>query len=127
MSEYLIGVYECKVDSKVRVMMPMQLKKQLGASLTSSFILKRSVFHPCLELFTIESWNNVVKDINKLNRFVKKNNDFIIFPNPTTQSSSININNESGESYNLSLLDVNGKLVDSYSKILEKNFIKAIL
>ena len=77
MSEYLIGVYECKVDSKARVMMPMQLKKQLGASLTSSFILKRSVFHPCLELFTIESWNNVVKDINKLNRFVKKNNDFI--------------------------------------------------
>tara|TARA_B100000676_G_C17818417_1_gene701279 strand:- start:316 stop:729 length:414 start_codon:yes stop_codon:yes gene_type:complete len=58
-------------------MLPMQLKKQLGGSLTSSFILKRSVFHPCLELFTIESWNNVVKDINKLNRFVKKNNDFI--------------------------------------------------
>ena len=55
MSEYLIGVYECKVDSKARVMMPMQLKKQLGASLTSSFILKRSVFHHCLELFTIES------------------------------------------------------------------------
>ena len=76
MSEYLIGVYECKVDSKARVMMPMQLKKQLGASLTSSFILKRSVFHHCLELFTIEIWNNVVKDINKLNRFAK-NNDFI--------------------------------------------------
>ena len=74
---YLIGVYECKVDSKARLMVPVQLKKQLGAALTSPFILKRSVFHTCLELFTIDSWNNVVKDINQLNRFVKKNNDFI--------------------------------------------------
>ncbi len=77
MTGYLIGVYECKVDSKARLMIPVQLKKQLGASLTSSFILKRSVFHTCLELFTIDAWNSVVKDINQLNRFVKKNNDFI--------------------------------------------------
>ena len=58
-------------------MIPVQLKKQLGAALQASFVLKRSVFHSCLELFTIESWNDVVKDINQLNRFVKKNNDFI--------------------------------------------------
>ena len=77
MKGYIIGVYECKVDSKARLMIPVQLKKQLGAALQASFVLKRSVFHSCLELFTIESWNDVVKDINQLNRFVKKNNDFI--------------------------------------------------
>ena len=77
MKGYLIGVYECKVDSKARLMIPAQLKKQIGPSLQSSFIVKRSVFHSCLELFTIESWNDVLKDINLLNRFVKKNNDFI--------------------------------------------------
>ncbi len=77
MKGYLIGVYECRVDSKARLMIPAQLKKQLGPALQSSFIVKRSVFHSCLELFTIESWNDVVKDINQLNRFVKKNNDFI--------------------------------------------------
>ena len=77
MNGYLIGVYECKVDSKARLMIPVQLKKQLGVALQASFVLKRSVFHSCLELFTIESWNDVVKDINQLNRFVKKNNDFI--------------------------------------------------
>jgi len=77
MKGYLIGVYECKVDSKARLMIPAQLKKQLGAAISNSFIVKRSVFHSCLELFTIESWNDVVKDINQLNRFVKKNNDFI--------------------------------------------------
>ena len=77
MEKYLIGVYNCKVDSKGRLMIPVQLKKQLSSSLGSSFILKRSVFHPCLELYTMESWNNVVDDVNRLNRFVKKNNDFI--------------------------------------------------
>ena len=30
MKGYLIGVYECKVDSKARLMIPAQLKKQLG-------------------------------------------------------------------------------------------------
>ena len=77
MDKYLIGVYNCKVDAKGRLMIPMQLKKQLSIHLDSSFILKRSVFHSCLELYTMSSWNNVVDDVNKLNRFVKKNNDFI--------------------------------------------------
>ncbi len=30
MSGYLIGVYECRVDAKARLMIPVQLKKQLG-------------------------------------------------------------------------------------------------
>ena len=77
MSAHLIGVYECKLDAKSRLMLPKAFKKQLLKSLNSPFILKRSVFHKCLELFPMDEWNKVVMDINKLNRFVKKNNDFI--------------------------------------------------
>lgn len=73
----LIGTYECKVDAKGRLMVPSPLKKQLVPILQDGFVLKRSVFRPCLELYPMAEWNSVMADMNKLNRFVKKNNDFI--------------------------------------------------
>jgi len=73
----IVGTYECKVDSKGRLMLPVPLKKQLNASLQEGFVLKRSVFQQCLELYPMTEWNLMMQKINKLNRFVKKNNDFI--------------------------------------------------
>ena len=73
----IIGTYECKVDAKGRLMLPAPLKKQLTGSLQDGFVLKRSVFQPCLELYPMQEWNLMMDKINKLNRFVKKNNDFI--------------------------------------------------
>ncbi len=73
----IIGTYECKVDGKGRLLLPIALKKQLSASLQDGFVLKRSVFQPCLELYPMSEWNLLSQKINKLNRFVKKNNDFI--------------------------------------------------
>lgn len=58
-------------------MLPASLKKQLSRGLEDGFILKRSVFQPCLELYPMAEWNIMMAKINKLNRFVKKNNDFI--------------------------------------------------
>ena len=72
-----VGTYECKVDAKGRLMIPSALKKQLANSLQDGFVLKRSVFQPCLELYPMSEWNLMMLKINKLNRFVKKNNDFI--------------------------------------------------
>ena len=73
----LIGTYECKADTKGRLMMPSQLKKQLNSVLEEGFVLKRAVFQPCLELYPMSEWNVLMQKVNKLNRFVKKNNDFI--------------------------------------------------
>jgi MraZ protein len=58
-------------------MLPAPLKKQLVGALQDGFVLKRSVFQPCLELYPMREWNLMMEKINKLNRFVKKNNDFI--------------------------------------------------
>lgn len=73
----LIGTYECKVDAKGRLMVPSALKKQLIPMLQDGFVLKRSVFQPCLELYPMAEWNVLMQKINGLNRFKKKNNDFI--------------------------------------------------
>ncbi len=73
----LIGTYECKADIKGRLMMPSPVKKQLATVLQEGFVLKRAVFQPCLELYPISEWNVLMEKVNKLNRFVKKNNDFI--------------------------------------------------
>lgn len=58
-------------------MLPAVLKKQLSSALQDGFVLKRAVFQPCLELYPMSEWNKMMEKINKLNRFKKKNNDFI--------------------------------------------------
>jgi len=73
----LIGTYECKVDAKGRLMLPAALKKQLSPVLENGFVIKRAVFQPCLELYPMQEWEVLMQKINKLNRFKKKNNDFI--------------------------------------------------
>lgn len=73
----LIGTYECKLDSKGRLMLPSVLKKQLLPVIENGFVLKRSVFSQCLEIHPFGEWNELMAEVNKLNRFVKKNNDFI--------------------------------------------------
>ncbi len=73
----LIGTYECKVDAKGRLMISSAFKKQLSPVLQEGFVIKRAVFQPCLELYPMQEWNEMINKMNKLNRFVKKNNDFI--------------------------------------------------
>ena len=73
----LIGTYECKADAKGRLMLPSALKKQLSPVMQKGFVLKRAVFQPCLELYPMNEWELLMQKINKLNRFKKKNNDFI--------------------------------------------------
>lgn len=75
--EGLIGTYECKADSKGRMLLSSALKKQLDPVLHEGFVLKRSVFQSCLELYPMKEWSAVMVQLNGLNRFVKKNNDFI--------------------------------------------------
>ncbi len=45
--------------------------------LEKGFVLKRAVFQPCLELYPMDEWEALMQKVNKLNRFKKKNNDFI--------------------------------------------------
>ena len=74
---YLIGTYECKIDVKGRLLIPSAFKKQLAPVIPKGFVLKRAVFQNCLELYPLNQWEELIKKVNSLNRFKKKNNDFI--------------------------------------------------
>src|SRR5690606_25644658 len=58
-------------------MMPSSLRAKLAPILGDGLVLKRSIFQKCLEVYTMEAWEKEMKQVAKLNRFVKKNNDFI--------------------------------------------------
>ena len=58
-------------------MISSAFKKKLAPVLQEGFVVKRAVFQPCLELYPMQEWSQMMLKINKLNRFVKKNNDFI--------------------------------------------------
>ncbi|MEC4114527.1 division/cell wall cluster transcriptional repressor MraZ [Myroides pelagicus] len=73
---YVIGTYECKIDAKGRVLVPASLKRQLPA-MAEGFVLKRSIFEPCLEMWPMVEWNKMMQKIGKLNPFDKKNDMFI--------------------------------------------------
>ena len=75
--QHFIGTYECKADAKGRIMLPVALKKQLAENLNDGFVLKRAVFNACLELYPLKQWEALMEKVNQLNRFNRKNNDFI--------------------------------------------------
>lgn len=58
-------------------MIPVSLKTQLAPVLNQGFVIKRSVFQTCLELYPMDEWQQLMQKMNKKNRFKKKNNDFI--------------------------------------------------
>lgn len=72
-----IGTYDCKADAKGRVMLPVALKNQMSPILNQGFVIKRSVFQPCLELYPMEEWNQLMQKMKKKNRFKAKNANFI--------------------------------------------------
>jgi MraZ protein len=73
----LLGTYEAKLDAKGRFMFPAPYKTQMGAEAQKGFVVKRSIFKKCLELFAMEQWQEESAMVSKLNMFKKKNADFV--------------------------------------------------
>lgn len=69
--------FECKADNKGRIMLPAALRAKLAPVLPRGLVLKRSIFETCLEVYTMEAWEAEMRKVGSLNRFIKKNNDFI--------------------------------------------------
>ncbi len=75
--KFLNGTYYCKMDSKGRIMLPVELRKQLADLEMDSFVLKRAVFENNLEMHPLSEWEKLMAKLNKLNKFKKKNIEFL--------------------------------------------------
>ena len=74
---HFIGTYECKIDDKGRIKLPSSLAKQMEVFGDQTIVVKRSVFNFCLEVYPKKHWEPVMAKVNSLNRFVRKNVEFI--------------------------------------------------
>ena len=73
----ILGTYECKIDTKGRLMFPAPLKAQMGEAISKGFVIKRSIFKKCLELFPMDNWQAESSMVSKLNMFKQKNAEFV--------------------------------------------------
>src|SRR5215210_1670082 len=73
----LLGEYDCRLDAKGRLVLPALLRKQLGKEADRGFVMNRDVHAPCLVLYPMSVWEGTSKKLDRLNRFIKQNADFI--------------------------------------------------
>lgn len=73
-----IGDYHCKVDSKGRIMLPSAFKKQMPATASDRFVIKKDIFERCLVLYPMDEWdrqNAIIR--SKINPYNKEHNTFL--------------------------------------------------
>ncbi|MEJ5303888.1 MAG: division/cell wall cluster transcriptional repressor MraZ [Bacteroidales bacterium] len=71
------GTHECTLDGKGRIQLPVSLRRQLAGEGPAEFVLRRSIFSKCLELFPKSEWDLELEKINQLNRYNPDNLAFI--------------------------------------------------
>lgn len=73
-----IGDYECKVDVKGRIILPMAFKKQMPAGAPDHFVVRKDIFENCLVLYAIDDWNTQLQKIRKrMNPYNREHNMFL--------------------------------------------------
>jgi MraZ protein len=60
--------YECKLDAKGRLVLPAKLKSALPEADEGKLVLLRG-FEPCLVLYPLSSWSNILDQVASLNEF----------------------------------------------------------
>ncbi len=73
---YLLGEYDCRVDSKGRFVLPAGIKRQLGVQDQERFVINRG-FEKNLTLYPDSEWKQITHEINSLNLYNKKNREFV--------------------------------------------------
>ena len=72
-----IGSHECKADSKGRLIIPSSLKKQMADILLDGFVIKRSFYDTCIELWPRKEYDIMSEKLCKLDQSNRANNSFL--------------------------------------------------
>lgn len=71
-----IGEFECKIDSKGRIILPAKLRSQIPDKDAKAMIINRG-FEKCLVLYTSADWNMETEKLSILNDFNRMARKFI--------------------------------------------------
>lgn len=52
------GKYPAKVDDKGRLVFPAAIRRDLPSGADMRFVIKKSIYDPCLEMYTFEEWTS---------------------------------------------------------------------
>jgi len=74
----LLGEFDCKLDTKGRMMVPSNLKKQLPNVEQEGLVINRG-FEKHLVIYPKKVWESIVEELSKLNQYEKKTREFIRF------------------------------------------------
>ncbi|MGE5425213.1 MAG: division/cell wall cluster transcriptional repressor MraZ [Syntrophothermus sp.] len=72
----LHGEFECRIDDKGRIILPMGLKKQISPEAQDHFMVNRG-FEGCLNLFPMNEWKTESERVNHLNLYNQENRVFL--------------------------------------------------
>jgi MraZ protein len=102
---HFLGEFECKLDSKGRMMIPSNLKKQLPEAEREGLVINRG-FEKHLVIYTRKEWDKIVDDLSKLNSYEKKTREFIRYF--TRGASELSLDSSNRVLFPKSLLDYAG-------------------
>ena len=73
---HFLGEFDCKLDAKGRLMLPVGLRKQLPEVEREGLVINRG-FEKHLVIYTRKEWDSIIVDLSKLNGYEKKTREFI--------------------------------------------------
>lgn len=73
-----IGDYNCKVDTKGRLILPSAFKKQVAPEANEQFVVKKDIYEDCLVLYPMDEWKRMVEILrSKINPYNKAHKQFL--------------------------------------------------
>ncbi len=74
--DHLIGEFDCKLDTKGRMVLPAALKRQMPDVERAGLVINRG-FEKHLVIYPRSEWDKITRKLSKLNQYVARNRKFI--------------------------------------------------